>query len=336
MRTVIHLGFPDSLEAYFQEAGRAGRDGKESFAVALVGKSDILNLEKNLNQEFPDREQIKNTYHALGSLLQLAEGSGEDEFFDLDLASISKHYNWKPKAVLSAISFLEKADHLMLSTTSDTRSTAKFIVNKDVVYDLELRNPKVGRLTRVLLRSYARLFEEAVAINENLIAKRAGYSTDQAVVILKKLHAINVIEYRPSTGLPKIEFVGGRVRKQDIHIPKSIYEDRIKLIRERIAAALHFLKADKICRSQMLLKYFGETESKHCGKCDVCRGFLKQELSEAEIEEIKRGVASEISIDDLILKFENKEDKEVVKAVQLLLDNGELIYKMNGKLGLVG
>ncbi len=334
VRTVIHIGFPDSLEAYFQEAGRAGRDGAEGYAVSLVGKSHIIDLRKRLEQDFPDRDRIKSTYYALGSFFQIAEGGGEEEWFDFDLAAFSIRYNWKSKEVLAAISFLEKADHLLIRANSDHRSTVKFLVVNDVVYDLEVRNPKVGRLTKVLLRSYGRLFEDAIAINERLIAKRSAYSLDQVVAILTKLHELKVIDYRPNTELPRITFIGGRLRKQDIHISKDIYEYRIELIRERIKSALHFVEDDKVCRSQMLLKYFGETESQHCGKCDVCRGLSKQELDNNAIESIKQSVKSETSIDELLLKFEDKNEKQVLKALQLLLDNNELVYLMNGKVAL--
>jgi len=141
-----------------------------------------------------------------------------------------------------------------------------------------------------------------------------------------------VIEYRPSTGLPKISFVGGRVRKQDIHISKEIYEKRIELIRNRIQSALYFVEENAVCRSQMLLKYFGETDSKHCGKCDVCRRLGKQKLNEEDMDEIRQGVEQEISVKNLVRKLEHKDDKVVIKAIQLLLDNGELVYKMNGNL----
>ena len=334
VRLVIHVGFPDSLEAYFQEAGRAGRDGNESFAVALIGHSDIKGLEEKLSHEFPSRQRIKEIYHALGSSLQLAVGSGEDEWFDFDLAALSTRYNWQPKEILEAISFLEKADHLIVSANSDQRSQLKILVNNEVLYDLELRNPKVGRLTKVLLRSYGRLFEEYVPINEQLIAKRSGYDTDQAITILNKLHKLEIVDYKPSTGLPKVTFVGGRLRKQDIHISKSIYEERIKLIQGRIKAALHFIKTDKVCRSQMLLKYFGESDSKHCGKCDVCRGLRKIDQEEIDLESVKSEIGSETSIEELLAKLNYKSEKEVLKAVQLLLDNNELVYLMNGKVAL--
>ncbi len=331
VRLVIHVGFTDSLEAYFQEAGRGGRDEKESFAVALINKHDIAELQRKLTHVFPTRDRIKEVYYSIGSSLQLAEGSGEDEWFDFDLVALSDRYKWKPKEIIEAISFLEKADHLIISAHSDPRSQLKLLVNHDSLYDLELRNPKVGRLTKVLLRSYGRMFEEFVSINETLIAKRAGYSIEQSVAILNKLHKLEVVDYRPSTGLPKLSFVGGRVRKQDIHIAKEVYEVRIKLIQERIKAALHFVETDKVCRSQMLLKYFGESDSTHCDKCDVCRGLSKFKLEEKDIELVKSTILTEISLEELINKIE-KPEKEILKAVQLLLDNNELVYHMNGKI----
>ncbi len=207
-------------------------------------------------------------------------------------------------------------------------------MNNEVLYDVEMRNPKVGRLTKVLLRSYGRLFEDHIPINEQLIAKRSGYTTDQAIAILQKLHKLKVLDYRPSTGLPKLNFVGGRMRKQDIHISKAIYENRIELIQDRIRAALHFAKADKVCRSQMLLKYFGESNSKHCGKCDVCRGLSKLTDEGIDLESVKSSIDTETSIEELLSKLQDKPEKEVLKAVQMLLDNNELVYLMNGKVAL--
>lgn len=334
VRTVIHIGFPDSLEAYFQEAGRAGRDGKQSFAVALVSNADISGLQKRLEHEFPSRERIREVYYALGSLFQLAEGSGEDVWFDFDLEAICNSYNWKPKEIMEAISFLEKADHLIAAANSDPRSMLQIIVNNETLYELELRNPKVGRLTKVLLRSYGRMFEEFVPINEALLAKRAGYSTDQVVAILQKLHQLKMVEYRPSTGLPKLTFVGGRLRKQDLLITKTIYEQRIELIRERILAALHFVSTDKVCRGQMLLKYFGETDSKHCGKCDVCRSLLNVESKATDLNEFLASIESEVTIEELFSIHSDRSEKEVLKTIQLLLDNNELVYHMNGKIGI--
>lgn len=333
VRLVIHIGFPDSLEGYFQEAGRGGRDGKESYAVALIGNRDIDELKKKHAYEYPSRKQITEVYYAIGSWLQLAEGSGEDELFDFDLAALCKYYNWKPKYVMQAISFLEKADHLTLSATADPRSQLKILVNHDALYDIEMRNAKVGRVTKVLLRSYGRMFEELVPINEHLIAKRAGFSLEQTKAILTKLHRLEIVDYRPATGLPKLSFTGGRVRKQDIHIPKEVYELRIDLIRQRILSAIHFITSDKVCRSQILLKYFGETNSKSCGKCDVCRGLSKFKLHVQDIELVKSNIEEEMTLEELFDKIE-KPEKEILKAVQLLLDNNEVVYFMNGKIGL--
>lgn len=334
VRTVVHFGFPDNLEAYFQEAGRAGRDEKESFAVALINKHDIDELQNRLAHEFPSRERLKEVYFALGSQLQLAEGSGTDEWFDFDLEALAARNKWKPKEIMESVSFLEKADHLIFAATTEPRSMVQFTVDHNAIYELEVRNPKAGRVTKVLLRSYPRLFEELVPINEDVIAKRAGFTLDQTVAVLKKLHALQAIDYRPATGLPKVSFVGGRLRKQDLLITKEIYEQRIALIRERIAAAIHFVKADKVCRSQMLLKYFGEEDSRHCGKCDVCRSLSKLSVSQADIDLVRKSVQTETPLSHLILSLQLPE-KDTLKAVQLLLDNEELVYLMNGNVAPV-
>jgi ATP-dependent DNA helicase RecQ len=166
-----------------------------------------------------------------------------------------------------------------------------------------------------------------------VVAKRAGYSLEQATAVLKKLHALKVLDYRPSTGLPKLTFVGGRVRRQDIYLSKEVYELRIQLIKERILAAIHFMENDKVCRSQMLLKYFGETDSRHCGTCDVCRGLGKLSVNEQVVELVKSNIGTDTSIDELISTL-HLTDKETLKAIQLMLDNNELVYHMNGKVGL--
>lgn len=332
VRTVIHIGFPDSLEAYFQEAGRAGRDGNESYAVALISNVHKSELLKRLNQEFPTREQIKNVYHALGRLFQVAEGSGDEEWYDFDVADFATKLGNKPKEIMTAISFLEKAGHIQLSANADPRSRLKILTSSETIQELTNRNPKSGRLLRSLLRSYGRLFEDHIPINEEVLAKRSGFELEQTITILQKLHSLKLVDYKPSSGLPKLTFIGGRIPKQNVSLSKEVYEKRIVLYKERISAALHFIQTDKICRSQMLLKYFGETDSNHCGKCDVCRGLSKESIAEVDLTKIRNSVQAETSIDELISLFENRSEKQVLKGVQQLLDNNELIYLMNGNV----
>lgn len=336
VRTVLHLGFPDSLEAYFQEAGRAGRDGHKSYAVALIQSKDIEDLRRRMVNIFPSRDFIKNVYNALASCFHIANGSGQEEWFELDMAEFCKKYGWKSAEVLQSISFLEKADHLLLSTHNDTRSTLQFTIPHEQLHDLEVRNPNAARVTKVLMRSYSRLFDGPVPISEKTIANRAGFDMKITLEILHRLNKARVIDYRPSRGLPRINFVNGRVPKDHLYITHEMYEKRRLIIVQTISAALHYTESQLICRSQLLLRYFGEYEAKTCGQCDVCLEAKGTSLRQDQFDHIRARLlnimSSPISVQDASCQITDVPFKHVVRAMQLMIDNGSIAYLPDGLL----
>lgn len=336
VRTVVHLGFPDSLEAYFQEAGRAGRDGQRSYAVALIANKDLEDMRERLDHIFPSREFISGVYTALGNWFHLANGSGVDEWFDFHLGQFCNRYNWKSQEVLQSISFLEKADHLILSTHNDPRSTLHITIHHDQLYDLEMRNPRTARVTKVLLRSYSGMFDGPVPISEQTIAKRAGYQLEETLIILEKLHAAKVIDYRPSRGLPKVNFVHGKLPKGQLYISTEMYEQRKASILNTLQAALHYMESQLICRSRLLLGYFGETDTPPCGKCDVCVARKADNRSKEQLRELKLKVAPHLlqgrPLEYLVKHIPTIPPKDLVYALQSMIDDGEAEYLPNGEL----
>lgn len=341
VRTVVHIGFPDSLEAYFQEAGRAGRDGHTSYAIALVNGRDIEDMRSRLDHVFPTREFISGVYNALGNWFHLANGSGLDEWFDLDIARFCERYSWRPQEVLQSISFLEKADHLILSNHNDPRSTLRILIHHDQLYDLELRNPRTARVTKVLLRSYSGLFEQQVPISEATLASRSGYGVDETKLILERLQKAKVIDYRPSKGLPKLNFVNGKLPKGHLYIPTELYEKRMITVRATLSTAVHYMESRLVCRSRLLLTYFGENETVNCGKCDVCIGRSSVHISTQDSNRLRKRMTALLEAQDSTLEtlssaLPDHDENHILHTLQLMLDDGVLSYGTDGLLRIAG
>ncbi len=329
VRFVIHLDIPDTLEAYFQEAGRAGRDGEQAMALLLFNNADFLSLENNFETSYPEQSFIKNAYNALGNYFQLPVGGGRDMSSEFDLRTFCNQYNINHLSTYSALKFLEKDGYILLSEDINQPSKVFINISKEDLYRFQIENPSYDNFIKTLLRSYGGIFTDFVKINEKELSKRLNTDEDKIIKILNILHKNNIVTFIPQNIKPFIIFTKERINSDDIFISKENYEIRKENALKRIEAIKFYVTSKSKCRSQLLLEYFGEKGSKRCGSCDVCLNRNKMELSEFEFDMILDQVKplllnDEMTLEQLVSFIETDEDK-ILKVMQWLLENDKII-----------
>lgn len=350
VRIVVHMDLPNSPEEYFQEAGRAGRDGKKSYSVILYTKSDSVKLKKRISDTFPEKELIVRVYEALGNYFQVAVGSGAGRAFDFDLIEFCSRFKLPSLQTHHALKILELAGYLEYTHEIDARSKLRFLIYRDDMYSLRLE-PITDELLHTIMRSYTGVFSDDIYIDESMLASRIGKTRQEVYDILVNLSKLRYISYVPAKKTPFIIYTSSREDIKFITIPQSVYEERKKRFSKRIHSIIDYAENSDVCRSRMLLVYFGETNSKDCGCCDVCLRKNESGLSNWEYrligEKLEEAFKSQTTyrLNELVDSISESEtlaisssettsfskqgenNDKIIKVIRFKIDSGELILE---------
>ena len=330
VRSVIHIDLPDSLEAYFQEAGRAGRDEQKAYSFLLYQAADRLDLEQRISNSFPPIEVIKNTYQALANFFQLPIGSGYNESYSFNIIDFSHQYNIPVYTVYNCIKFLEKEGYLSLSESNYNPSRIKIEINKDELYEFQVKNNKLDLFLKTILRSYTGLFDNFVKINEYELAQRLKTSHEKVVKALTYLSHLKGISYVEQTKLPQLTYLTERLATNNLSISSQNYHNRKEIAIKKMESVIYYVTSQHKCRSEILWNYISEKDVYRCDICDVCLERNKLELSDIEFStvsnQIKQLLAKEhLPITQLINKIDGVRDDKIIKVIQWLTDNHKLV-----------
>lgn len=337
VRFVVHIDLPDSLEAYFQEAGRGGRDEQKAYAVLLYNQSDKLELERNITNNFPSIEEIKQTYQALANYYQLPTGSGAGLTFNFDIVALCDTYKLNALTVYNSLKFLEREGYISTTEAVYQPSRIKFELNREDLYKFQIASPAFDNFIKLLLRSYPGLFDNFAKINEFDLAKKTGTTRDEIIKKLNYLQELKLLIYAPQTELPQLTFEQERIDVKNLTLSKENFAFLKQRAFERMEAVINYADSNHKCRSQLLLAYFGETNTHRCNQCDVCLEENKNTLHTDEFENISRQIKELLAVHPMQLSTlvnavtEGNEDKRL-RTIQWLLDNKQLKYNENDML----
>ncbi|WP_184550440.1 RecQ family ATP-dependent DNA helicase [Mucilaginibacter sp. FT3.2] len=328
VRFVIHKDMPESLEAYYQEAGRGGRDEQKAYGVLLYTHADRLRQEKMFMQSFPTVDEIKHVYHCLANYYQLAYEAGEGLSFDLDLGEFCSRFKLDAIKTLNALKFLEKDEYLSFNESVFLPSRFRFEVVNEVLYNFQIQNAGWDPFIKTLLRSYGGSFENYVKIKEYDLSRRTNLSVQQVVDGLLQLQQFGLISYMQQTDKPQVTYLKARQQSARLFINKNYIKDRKENYRLKMEAVFAYA-IHKKCRSQMLLAYFDETNAHKCGICDICLEEKRSQNADEILDNITNEIVQQLSVSTpdigtLITTINIGTEKEKMETIRLLLDAGKI------------
>ena len=337
VRFVVHMDLPESPEAYFQEAGRAGRDEEKAYAVLLYNQADIEELMYRAKLSFPETKEVLRTYVALCNYYQLPVGSGKGVSYDFNIDHFSGSYKMVPSTVHHCIKILEMQGLVAFSNSIDMHSRLHIEYKYDELYDFQVRNTRFDHLIKTILRSHEGVFDDFIQINEQLLSQRAGISKEELITTMQQLDKLKVLSYVPASDIPQLTFTEQRLDERDVHIDRMHLAERKERFMKRVRAMISYASNINKCRSQMLLEYFGEKKDQRCGVCDYCLKRNKLDISDFEFETIESQIKMTLvdhtlELNELVNHIKEAKQEKSLKVIEWLIDNERISYAKGNML----
>lgn len=329
VRFVVHLDLPDTLEAYFQEAGRGGRDEKPSVAILLYDQNDIAQLKRSFTLSFPPLETVRNVYEHICQHFKIPMGEGRNTMKPFYLTEFAHALKMNVNQLFNALQLLEKTGVIVLSEHLREQSQVHFLMRENQLLEFEDRNPDLAEFVKTVLRSYGGIFTQFVNVDEKVLGVRCQMTEQEVVETLKRLRDHGVLSYQPQSNIPLLIFVRDRMDKDQIYFDPKVYADRKAKAEERLQSVQQYVTSDNVCRSRLLLSYFGETHSPACGQCDVCRRAANKKTSDnfQKLADQIKYLSQNARLDHKAI-FEQLsttyEEEEVADVMRWLIDQNEI------------
>jgi ATP-dependent DNA helicase RecQ len=328
VRTVVHVDIPESMEAYYQEAGRAGRDGQKSFAVLLYNISDKLNIEQKLKQHYPNYEEILQIYDSLGNYFKLAVGAGVGETFEFDISAFATNFKFSIQKIIIAVKLLEQQELISASEAVYIPSRIKIIVDRQNLYNYQLRYPTYDPIIKLLLRTVPGVMDDYMTLKEYDAAKILNTHTNEIKKQLNYLKQVGILDYVASIDLPTVTFTQPRNFSKYLQLNRKFIESRKEIFEKQLRSMLNYAANKQLCRSKMILEYFGE-EAERCGSCDICLKLNKMNISELKFENLFNAIKENLlqkpmPLEALTLYISDYSKDNILAMLKWLTDNGQI------------